>query len=159
MGKIMGETPPDVEQGTPVQEVDLPFPGTTYTNIVLMITSQILKRHEEGQQNAPKVMQENLKSPTPKGSRSFSTSARRRQEAMITFEDDAIETQGHKFGLPDLPIQSMANMKYRYDPVVKQVTSLLMKDGKLSKAQRVGPSRFLFDRLLAISSYLFDHAS
>lgn len=56
---------------------------------------------------------------------------------MIRFEDAEIETQGHKFGLPELPLPSSANMKHRYDPVVHQVTNLLMKDGKLSVAQRV----------------------
>ena len=53
------------------------------------------------------------------------------------FEDDQIETHGHKFGLPELPIQSTANMKHRYDPIIVQVTNLLMQDGKLSVAQRV----------------------
>merc|ERR1711977_268547 len=47
---------------------------------------------------------------------------------------------GHKFGLPDLPLPSDGNLKYRYDPVVSQVTTLLMKHGKLSVAQRVGPT-------------------
>lgn len=46
----------------------------------------------------------------------------------------------HKFGLPNLPIPSDANLKYRYDPVVTQVTNLLMKDGKKSVAQRVSSS-------------------
>ena len=59
---------------------------------------------------------------------------------MITFEDTGIETQGHTFGLPELPLQSQLHMKHRYDPVVQQVTNLLMRDGKLSKAQRVSPS-------------------
>lgn len=45
--------------------------------------------------------------------------------------------QGHKFGLPDLPIPKNANFKYRDDPVVQQVTNLLMRDGKKSVAQRV----------------------
>src|SRR4051812_14514338 len=52
---------------------------------------------------------------------------------------DAV-TLGHKFGLPQLPIPSQNNRKYRYDDVVTQVTNLLMKDGKKSIAQRVSPS-------------------
>ncbi|KAK3381623.1 ribosomal protein S7 domain-containing protein [Podospora didyma] len=48
--------------------------------------------------------------------------------------DPAIE--GHKFGLPELPLPSPMHMKHRYDPVVLQITKLLMRDGKLSKAQR-----------------------
>lgn len=42
---------------------------------------------------------------------------------------------GHKFPLPALPLPSNAHKNYRYDPVVKQLTNLLMKDGKLSVAQ------------------------
>lgn len=57
---------------------------------------------------------------------------------MITFEDgDELEPFGHKFGLPELPIQSTDNMKHRYDPVVVQITNLLMQHGKLSVAQTV----------------------
>ena len=78
-----------------------------------------------------------MKSTTPKGSRPYSTSTRRQQEAMITFENDEVEMPGHKFGLPELPIPGTANIKHRYDPVVAQVTNLLMQDGKLSKAQTV----------------------
>ncbi|CCU75109.1 30S ribosomal protein S7 [Blumeria hordei DH14] len=48
--------------------------------------------------------------------------------------DPAVE--GHKFGLPELPIPKDANFKYRFDPIILQVTNLLMKDGKKSVAQR-----------------------
>ncbi|KAL2266076.1 hypothetical protein VTJ83DRAFT_5428 [Remersonia thermophila] len=48
--------------------------------------------------------------------------------------DPAVE--GHKFGLPELPLPSQKNSKYRYDGVVEQLTRLIMKDGKLAKAQR-----------------------
>jgi hypothetical protein len=47
------------------------------------------------------------------------------------------EVEGVKFDLPMLPIGKHENMKYRYDPVVKQVTMLLVKDGKLARAQSV----------------------
>jgi small subunit ribosomal protein S7 len=47
---------------------------------------------------------------------------------------------GHKFGLPELPIPPNSNLKYRYDPIIVQVTNLIMKDGKKSVAQRVGSS-------------------
>jgi len=53
-----------------------------------------------------------------------------------------VNTVGYKYGLPELPLPPNANLKYRYDPVVAQVTNLLMKDGKLSVAQRVGSSVF-----------------
>ncbi|KAL9603140.1 MAG: hypothetical protein Q9219_001343 [cf. Caloplaca sp. 3 TL-2023] len=117
IGKITGEGGPEIEQGTPVQE--------------------ILKRDEESQKKAPKVMQEQIQSPSPKGSRSYSTTVRRRQEeAMISFEDSGVESRGHTFDLPALPIPENMHLKYRYAPIVKQVTNLLMRDGKLSVAQR-----------------------
>lgn len=54
------------------------------------------------------------------------------------------ESEGHIFGLPELPIPSTSHIKHRYDPIIEQVTNLLMQDGKKSKAQRVGQSVPLF---------------
>lgn len=121
--KITGEGGPELEQGTPVQDV--------------------LKRDEASQEKAPKVMQEQIQSSSPKGTRSFSTSVRPRQEAMISFEDSGLQTSGHGFELPALPLPANMHLKYRYAPIVKQVTNLLMRDGKLSVAQRVRPSVLL----------------
>ena len=53
----------------------------------------------------------------------------------ITAMDAAVE--GHKYGMPDLPLPSDKRAKHRYDSVITQVTRLLMRDGKLAKAQRV----------------------
>lgn len=47
---------------------------------------------------------------------------------------------GQIYGLPELPLPSTSNLKHRYDPVIHQVTNLLMQDGKLSVAQRVRSS-------------------
>lgn len=44
---------------------------------------------------------------------------------------------GVKFGLPSLPLPKGSNVKKRYDPVVDQVTNLLMRHGRKSVAQRV----------------------
>ena len=112
---------------------DAIIPGTD-------ICLQIIQRDPSAQEKAPQVLKDQASATSPKGSRPYSTSARRQEEAMITFEDDGqIESSGsgHKFGLPELPIQSINNMKHRYDPVVVQVTNLLMQDGKLSVAQTV----------------------
>ncbi|KAK5723591.1 hypothetical protein LTR15_005290 [Elasticomyces elasticus] len=46
------------------------------------------------------------------------------------------EKKGHKFPLPALPLPPNGNKDHRYDPVVSQVTNLLMRDGKKSVAQR-----------------------
>lgn len=53
----------------------------------------------------------------------------------LTPRDPAVE--GHKYGLPELPIPSEKHRKHRYSEVIEQVTRLLMRDGKLAKAQRV----------------------
>ncbi|KAI9699945.1 MAG: hypothetical protein M1836_002479 [Candelina mexicana] len=117
MGKITGEGGPDLDQGTPVQE--------------------LMKRDEKAQDKAPQVLQDDLNTTKPKGSRSYSTSARRLQDApLIEMEDAEVIPEGAKWPLPALPLPPNANLKYRYDPVVQQVTNLLMKDGKLSVAQR-----------------------
>ncbi|KAJ9607125.1 hypothetical protein H2200_008197 [Cladophialophora chaetospira] len=141
--KIKGETPPDIDQGTPVQEM--------------------LQRDQEALENAPEVLKQDItKNPsnantTPSGSRSFSTSARRSslelqpragsegpppdmaqfQETRIVGLEYPDAGFRHKFPIPDLkPLGKAVNFKKRYDPVVEQVTRSLMKDGKLSRAQK-----------------------
>ncbi|KAL8660783.1 MAG: hypothetical protein Q9202_006205 [Teloschistes flavicans] len=116
MGKITGEGGPELEQGTPVQEV--------------------MQRDEASKEKAPKVMQDQIDSKSPGGTRSFSTMARRKQEALVSFEDSGIEASGRNFELPALPLASNMHLKHRYAPIVQQVTNLLMRDGKLSVAQR-----------------------
>ena len=46
-----------------------------------------------------------------------------------------VRREGLKFGSPDLSIAQ--NVRNRYDAVVKQVTRLMMRDGKLAAAERV----------------------
>lgn len=108
---------------------------------------QILKRDKDAQEKAPEVMQQEIKHPGPKGSRTYSTTTLQRQDVLMTTENVEVETQGHKFELQTLPLQSNANLKHRYDPVIQQVTNLLMKDGKLSVAQRVRSSVPLTSRI------------
>lgn len=52
-------------------------------------------------------------------------------------EVGGMQNPGHKFGLPKRPWPEGFNMKKRYHPVLEQITRLLMRDGKLSVAQRV----------------------
>lgn len=61
------------------------------------------------------------------------------EQAMEAFMDEEglEEDEGHKFGLPTLPLPPGSNLRKRYEPIVDQVTKLLMRDGKLSVAQRV----------------------
>lgn len=50
---------------------------------------------------------------------------------------DTVEIPGLIYDLPDLPLPSDLHLKHRYDPVVEQVTNLIMQHGKKSVAQRV----------------------
>lgn len=82
----------------------------------------------------------------PSGARPYSTTARRPAELAKV---DFVETQavgleypdaglGHKFPLPDMAQWKRTdNFKRRYDPVLNQLTKMLMRHGKLSRAQSV----------------------
>lgn len=136
---------PEEEQGTPVDE--------------------IFRRDQEAMKYAPKVFQnQGGQGQGPSGSRSYSTSARLHQQLQKNPEQDvnasaageqedksvevvanmisrateqAIENQtGLKFQMPP-PLPRSENVRSRYDPVVEQFTKLMMRDGKLSVAQKV----------------------
>lgn len=130
---------------------------------------EILKRDEKAQEKVPEVMKDDFKSSAPKGARSYSTSARRRAEtqaienpespkilnsqtvAMLNARPSESSPPGQIFGLPELPPPGRSHLKHRYDPIVEQVTNLLMQDGKKSIAQRVRPSvSLLFPGFLRI---------
>ncbi|QSZ30749.1 hypothetical protein DSL72_000307 [Monilinia vaccinii-corymbosi] len=108
MAEITGGTPPDMGKSTNVQE--------------------ILKRDQEGRDNAPEVIKEEIED-------SKVVSA---LEDKISFANLMAlgRLEGHKFGLPELPIPSENHLKYRYDSVVSQVTNMIMQHGKKSVAQR-----------------------
>lgn len=63
---------------------------------------------------------------------------------------------GLKFGEPDIPMgklhETKFHMQHRYEEGIIQLTKLLMRDGKLSKAQRVsGPQLWLMSRVGALA--------
>ena len=105
-----------------------------------------MERDEDAQKKAPKVIKQDIKSGNGQ-SRSFSTSARRpaTDAQMVEFQDTrAVGIDyphaglGYKFPLPDTSTwKPTDHMRKRYDPVLDQVTKSLMKDGKLSVAQKV----------------------
>ncbi len=113
---------------------------------------QVLKRDEKSQANAPKIIQQEMQKSSPAGSRPFSTAARSRQQgltrpASAEAEDSMhirnsseVGNPGHIFGLPELPLPNHDRLKQRYDPLILQVTNLLMRHGKKGVAQRVCPS-------------------
>ncbi|TAQ89576.1 hypothetical protein B7494_g2102 [Chlorociboria aeruginascens] len=118
LSEVTGETPPDLNQGTPVQE--------------------ILKRDQEGKDKAPGVIKDDSSGASSAEGTSFANVLALGQIENIAAgrEMDDPVALGHKFGLPDLPIPSTSHMKHREDPIITQVTNLLMKDGKKSVAQR-----------------------
>lgn len=107
----------------------------------------------------PKVMKEDLKASKPSNSRSYSTTAVQRQElshdlsSSSQLPDPAIigngnsliqspsteqqDQPGQKFGLPSLPLPPNRNLHRRYEPIVEQLTGLLIQHGKKGVAQRV----------------------
>ena len=100
-----------------------------------------MNRDEKAEEKKPEVLKDKPQSKKPDGTRSFSTLASRRANvAMTTPQNTGVESQGHIFGLPELPIPPRSHLKHRYEPIVQQVTGLIMKHGKLGVAQRVRQS-------------------
>ncbi|KAK0261209.1 hypothetical protein LTR91_003730 [Friedmanniomyces endolithicus] len=152
VAKITGSEGPDIEgTGTPVQEI---LAGDAEAKEQAPQVMKDAISAGKGAQNAK-----------PSTGRSFSTMARRRADMTPTMDDSAAlppsmfptaeqralyaqeqqprapqpvqeEKKGHKFPLPALPLPSNGNKDHRYDPVVEQVTNLMMLHGKKSVAQR-----------------------
>lgn len=147
--------------------------GVDTSALIHCSSTQILKRKENSHVKPPKIIQEEIQKSSPKGSRSFSTALRNRQEGLsqssrieseglaqfVSAEDKneglarsksvenrrlsesqmsaAMRNPGHIFDLPTLPLPKNDRLKERYDPLILQVTNLLMRDGKKGLAQRV----------------------
>lgn len=64
---------------------------------------------------------------------------------------------GLKFGEPEIPQgklhETKFHMKHRYEEGIIQLTKLLMRDGKLSKAQRVSGLHLFFFNPFTSESY------
>ena len=128
-----------------------------------MNSLQVLSRDDKAKDNAPKVLQGEAQPSSPKGSRPYSTTSRRwtqpiigqgltdmheynRERGQVINDQESArfqghtEGEGHMFGLPELPLPRRLHIKHRYDPIIVQVTKLIMQSGKLSQAQRVRSS-------------------
>tara|TARA_R110002003_G_scaffold25_16_gene1276 strand:+ start:23507 stop:23947 length:441 start_codon:yes stop_codon:yes gene_type:complete len=116
---------------------------------LVLTIGQIVKGDKAAQEKLPKVMKDKLKAAgnaAPKGSRSYSTltsQTRGSNELDMGLVDVQPATKlpatpGLKFEMPSLPLPQDGHVKHRYDPVVEQVTNLLMRHGKKSVAQSVG---------------------
>lgn len=80
----------------------------------------------------------------PKGSRSYSTMTTPTGNSGLDMglvdvqsATQPPQTPGLKFEMPTLPLPKDGHVKHRYDPVVEQVTNLLMRHGEKSVAQSV----------------------
>ena len=122
----------------------------------VLTSHQILKRDEQGKEKAPQVLKEETRKDSPPSTRSFSTYTRRRSPelplhavdtssaheedvaiAALSNSNDGLRNQGHIYGLPTLPLTKNMHLKHREDPLVDQVTKLIMQSGRLSRAQSV----------------------
>lgn len=141
---------PEEEQGTPVDEI------FRRDQEAMKYAPKVFQNLGQGQGQG--------QGQGPSGSRSYSTSARlHQQELQKSLQQDpnasaagegdksvevvanmisrateqAIKNQtGFKFHMPP-PLPRTENVRSRYDPVVEQFTKLMMRDGKLSVAQKV----------------------
>ena len=99
---------------------------------------QVLERDEGAKEKAPEVLKPNVASSATKGTKAHSFAAVRPQEsALMPVPGQSMDGEGHKFGLPALPLPERAHIKHREEPIVHQVTQLLIEDGKKSVAQQV----------------------
>jgi small subunit ribosomal protein S7 len=127
--KAKGERGPELQQGTPVQEM--------------------LKRDKEALENAPKVMKEDIKQQT--GKRSFSTMTSRRQDLVQASQNKpadiipsippSVSTET-KESLP--PLKPQQTLVGRYPAIIEQFVGLIMRNGEKSVAQQVKSSSTLF---------------
>lgn len=105
-----------------------------------------MERDEESKEKAPEVIKEEMdKIRNSAEHTSFANLLALGQIEAVASGGHASDVgiSGSKFELPDLPLPSTSNLRHRYDPVVEQVTKLIMRHGKLSVAQKVGSSVFI----------------
>lgn len=162
MSKMMGQEGPDIEgQGTPVQEILKEDKEARKTAPEIMKASvknpQSAENAKPGEPAGSRRhfstwARRRMPEMTPQqgGMDAFDPAMIPSEDQRATFTGYTAESQppapasqalqeekkGHKFPLPSLPLPPNSNHKYRYDPVVQQVTNLLMKDGKKATAQR-----------------------
>ncbi|KAI5300533.1 hypothetical protein KEM56_002374, partial [Ascosphaera pollenicola] len=118
---------------------------------LLMELIQFFKRDKNAMKYAPKVVQDKLNPKPPAGTRSYSTAAEPSaadngaaplpgatpMEQLIAVMENKPEApiQGLKFGMPPTPDYATGHFRKRYDPVLDQFTKMLMRDGKLARAE------------------------
>ncbi|KZZ92291.1 Ribosomal protein S7 [Ascosphaera apis ARSEF 7405] len=130
--KLKKSLSPEEEQGSPVEE--------------------FFKRDKNALKYAPKVVQDKLNPKPPAGSRSYSTAVDSAaggngidaplpgatpMEQLIAVMENKPEApiEGLKFDMPPKPDYATGHFRKRYDPVLDQFTKMLMRDGKLARAE------------------------
>ncbi|GIZ44905.1 hypothetical protein CKM354_000808900 [Cercospora kikuchii] len=148
MAKIQGGEGPDIEgQGTPVQDIlkeeketrknapqvlkeDVKAGNTTKPQTRQFSTYARRRLEMQSTSYAPPEMEQSF------AATSYAPSQTAADHTANTQSVADVEPKGHKFPLPPIPLPRELVKDHRYDPVVNQVTNLLMKDGKKSVAQR-----------------------
>jgi small subunit ribosomal protein S7 len=128
--KIKGTQPPELDQGTPVQD--------------------IIKRDKEAQKTAPKVIKDELKAQEAAngGKRSFSTTSKYDQD-MAEGNLSAIQEDSLLSMLPEIweeqpltPLRPEQTLPNRYPAILEQFVNLIMQHGKKARAQTVRITRY-----------------
>jgi small subunit ribosomal protein S7 len=123
--KIKGTQAPELDQGTPVQD--------------------IIKRDKEAQKTAPKVIKDELKAQEAAngGKRSFSTTSKYDQD-MADGNLSAIQEDSLLSMLPEIweeppltPLRPEQTLPNRYPAILEQFVNLIMQHGKKARAQTV----------------------
>ncbi|POS82124.1 hypothetical protein EPUL_005586, partial [Erysiphe pulchra] len=136
--KIFGETKPDLNRGTKAQDlIGKDIEAIKFAPKV--IKDELNKKFSIDRDIQKKIEQsrelKDLENLLAIGKLENVSNGNDIEEPVdLKFHDPLVE--GHKFGLPELPIPPDANFKYREDTLVTQVTNLLMRDGKKGVAQR-----------------------
>jgi small subunit ribosomal protein S7 len=124
ISKAKGEKGPELEQGTPVQE--------------------IFKRDKEALENAPKSIKDEIKKQEDLGKRSFSTLPSRRQDMKVISTDPSgasiaqtVASLPEHWEDPLPPLKPEHTLVGRYPAIIDQFVGLIMRDGKKGVAQQV----------------------
>ncbi|KAK5130699.1 hypothetical protein LTR08_001729 [Meristemomyces frigidus] len=150
MSKIMGTGEgPDIEgQGTPVQDI-LKEDKEAQKHMPQVMKDALKTNPGQGAQNskpstrpfstlarrpAPEITAFDASAPPQLDASMLPTAAQR--AAFASPLQEASPIPGHKFPLPALPLPPNGHKDYRHDPVITQVTTLIMRDGKKAAAER-----------------------
>jgi len=148
MDEIMGETPPQTDdQSTPVAEI-LQRDQDAQKNAP-EVFKKGMKKPGEGQQRSFSTSARRLEAELQSASGAGdalpeSMLVAKVKNAAAKFDDTRAvgldypdAGPGHKFPLPDMEKWKVTDhMRRRYDPVIDQFTKMIMRDGKLARAQK-----------------------